>query len=177
MIPLIIAISIVYWSVLNGISPTPTTQKQKEEIFGLIPSNPSGNVYEIGSGFGTLVIALAKRLPNCRIIGIENSPFPFVVSRMLIRLSGVSNVELRWKNFVSVNLSDASLIVSYLHPGGIRKLKPKLETEVRENTPVICNTFSIPGWDPETVVRVNDLYHSPIYLYRIHSLIKVRDNF
>ena len=67
---------------------------------------------------------------------------------------------------MEVSLDDAALIVCYLFPGGMRKLKPKLEM-LPTGTIVISNTFSISGWVPEQTFQAQDLYRSPVYVYRV----------
>jgi hypothetical protein len=57
----------------------------------------------------------------------------------------------------------------YLYPGGMQKLKPKLERELSPGTLVISNTFSIPGWVPAEVFHGEDFFHSPVYVYKVRE--------
>jgi hypothetical protein len=65
--------------------------------------------------------------------------------------------------------ADAKLILCYLYPGGMRKLKPKLEQELRPGTLIISNTFSIPGWEPVQVLPAEDFFHSAVYVYKMRK--------
>jgi hypothetical protein len=168
LLPLICLCSILFWSVRNGISPTPTNGKQKELLLRAIPHNPAGPIYDLGSGWGTLAIALAKRFPENKIIGIENSPIPFIVSRLAHLFYGLKNLRFIRGNFMNVPFEDAAVIVCYLFPGGMKKLKPKLET-LRAGTIVISNTFSIYGWKPERTLQAQDLYRSVVYVYCVNQ--------
>ena len=78
----------------------------------------------------------------------------------------MKDVEFHYANFMKVPLHDADLIVCYLFPGGMSKLKPKLEEELKPGTVVISNTFAIAGWTPVEVFHANDIYRSPIYVYK-----------
>ena len=62
-------------------------------------------------------------------------------------------------------MSGAELVVCYLFPGGMEKLKPKLEREVKPGAIVISNTFAISGWKATEILFASDLYRSPIYIY------------
>jgi hypothetical protein len=158
---------LVYSSIVNGISPTPSSRKQIREIVRAVPEGFSGKMYELGSGWGTLAVSLAKAFPECRITGVENSVVPYLFSKLLLRILRIPHVNLRFANFVRIDINDADLIICYLYTGGMRKLKPKFESELKPGTIVISNTFSIPGWSPIEVHRANDLFHSPIYVYEV----------
>jgi 16S RNA G1207 methylase RsmC len=170
IVPLLIlalVLSIIYWSIRNGISPMPSTRKQAKAMISLLPSPIQGRIADLGSGWGTLAIALAQQLPECRITGYENSPIPLYASKLIARIARLSNLELIRADLLSISLSDFQAIVCYLHPAAMRKLQTKLEVELPAGTPIICNTFAMAGWKPEEVIRLDDLYHTQIYFYRM----------
>jgi Methyltransferase small domain len=164
-----IGISLVVWSIKNGISPMPTSPKVKAGMFSLLPADFRGKIYELGSGWGTLAIPLAKKFPLCQIVGFETSPIPFWVSKLWVKAVGFSNVTLQRRDFFSVDLSDASLVVCYLYPGAMNRLKAKFERELKPGTLVVSNTFAVPGWAFEKVLEVDDLYRTKIYFYKINK--------
>lgn len=165
-----IAASLIIWSIRNGISPMPSTSKASSALFSLLPSEFKGKIYELGSGWGTLVIPLAKKYPDCQIIGFETSPVPFWFSKLWLKIRGTPNAVLVRKDFFSVNLNEASLVVCYLYPGAMEVLKGKFETELKPGALVASNTFAIRGWIPEKVIELDDLYHTKIYLYKISRI-------
>ncbi|MGA8165296.1 MAG: SAM-dependent methyltransferase [Waddliaceae bacterium] len=171
--PLIILIiawalgSIVIWSFKNGISPMPSTRLAQRAMLQLIPGTLSGKVYELGSGWGTLAFLLAKRLPHCQVISYENSPVPYFFSKLRHFFVPLSNLSLNRKDFFRESLEDASLIICYLYPGAMKTLRTKFEKELKAKTRIISNTFAIPGWTPEQVQVLPDLYKSKIYLYKV----------
>ena len=168
ILPLLCLCSILFWSLRNGISPTPTSARQTETVLRAIPGNLIGPIYDLGSGWGTLVIAIARHFPELKIVGIENSPIPYITSRILHLFYRQKNVTFIRADFLDCALDDAALVVCYLFPGGMRKLKPKLE-RLQPGTIVISNTFSIYGWTAAQTLQVHDLYRSPVYIYRIGS--------
>lgn len=159
--------SIIIWSVRNGISPMPTSLKAKRCMMSLLPNKVSGKVYELGSGWGTLIFPIAKKYPHSHIIGYETSPLPYWVSKMRCWLGNYHNVTIVYKNFFDETLVDAGLVVCYLYPEAMRRLKDKLTKELPPGTWVASNTFSIPGWQTDKIGVVGDIYYSKIYLYKM----------
>jgi len=72
----ICVVTVVISSLWYGISPMPSSIKVKKNLDELLPQIDSGNVLELGSGWGTLAFYLAERYPNCRVDAYEISPIP-----------------------------------------------------------------------------------------------------
>lgn len=161
-----ILLSVVVWSIKNGISPMPSTSKAKKAILESSPSVVQGTICELGSGWGTLVLPLALRYPQCVVIGYESSPIPFFFSKIRACFSRRKNLILLRRDFFKESLSDAALVVCYLYPEAMRILRKKFEDELRPGTIIISNTFGIPGWEPIEVHIIDDMYKTKVYLYR-----------
>lgn len=165
--------SIVIWTIINGISPMPSAPAASKTMF----SNFSylnlidGVIYDLGAGWGSLIFPLAKEYPDHKVIGYENSPIPFLFCLFRYTVFAGRNLSIYRKNFYNVSLHDAALVVCYLYPGAMVKLKDKFEKELRPGSYVVSNTFGIPGWTPYDVWIVNDIYQTKIYVYRIPSSI------
>jgi hypothetical protein len=161
------------YTIRTGISPVPTTPRVAAEIFAacppesLIPPEAGNVVYELGSGWGNLAMALAKRFPERAVVGYELSPLPWLVSRLLLRLRPRPNLALHRADFMAADLGDAALVVCYLYPGAMRRLREKLERELPAGALVVSNAFLVPGWRPTSVRHATDQYESPVYLYRM----------
>lgn len=160
---LFIVLSILFWTLRNGISPMPSSRKATQTILSLIPPG-NRTIYELGSGWGNLAYAIAKQYPDRRVIGYETSLVPYWIARLLFRRG---NLRFERKNFFSKNLRDAGLIVCYLYPGAMRQLKEKFQKELLPGTQILSNTFALPGWEPQHIVEVDDLYKTKIYRYEI----------
>jgi Methyltransferase small domain len=160
------AVSIVAWAVKNGIGPMPTSPKQKRMLIQQLPTDVRGKVYDLGSGWGTLAISLAKHLPQCEVIGYESSPIPCYFSQLLQLFLHYPNLKFIREDVFRSFISDASLVVCYLYPAAMNQLKNKFDHELKAGTIVITNTFTIPGWKAEKTTEANDIYRSKIYFYR-----------
>jgi hypothetical protein len=167
--------SVVLWTLKNEISPMPTTEKAKKKILAAIPRETQGIIIDLGSGWGSVAIRLAKLLPHCHVIGYETSPVPYLISVIWAWLSGYGNLRFFRKNFFQQDLGQAALIYCYLHPKAMVKLKKKFDDELRPGTIVISNTFAVPGWNPVQVIQQQDIYRTRIYLYvkRPHTIEKI----
>ena len=164
---LFITISLAWYTVRLGISPMPSSGKAGRAIERIIKANrPSSIVYELGSGWGGLACRLARALPASHIRGFELSSIPYGWSSLVNRLRRSSNLEINRADFFGASLHDADIVVCYLYTGAMARLKDKFERELRPGTMVISNTFALPGWTPAEVVRLNDWYRTPVYVYR-----------
>lgn len=160
----VILLLVCIWTLKNGITPMPTSAKVKRALFQGLPEHLEGTIVDLGSAWGTLCFALAKRYPNCQIIGYETSPIPYLVSRLLTLFVKQKNLTFKRRDFFKEPLSNVSMAICYLYPTAMEKLKDKLEKEGR--VLVVSHTFRIPGWTPAKTIQVNDLYHTKIYFYQ-----------
>ena len=163
------AISIVYYTLRYGISPMPSSPATRKELFQFLPELESGEVYELGSGFGALAIPLAQHYPNLQITGFEISPVPYWISRLRARYLGLSNLTFTRQDFLSVDLSRPQLLVSYLYPKGMHKIAARLQAGEGSKQYFLSHTFALPGYEPCRSGRAGDLYQSPIYLYELEN--------
>lgn len=170
LLPVGALLSIMIWSIKNGIAPMPTTRRQTRCILQNLPEDPGPFVFDLGSGLGTLAISLARRYPKSVVTGVESSPVPYWISRLLRAVFRVPNLVFRRQDLLETSLVDASAVVVYLYRAGIRRLKPKLEQELKPEVWILSNTFAFPDWKPLRIVNVGDLNHTKIYVYKTGNL-------
>jgi len=159
-----LVVSIVVWTIKNGISPMPTSPKVKRRLLEILPV-VQGRIYELGSGWGTLAFSLSRHYPEAQIIGFETSPVPYWISKLCLNLSSSRNLTFERRDFFNVELKDATMVVCYLYPGAMRKLGEKLIQELKPGALIISHTFALPGWEPKATYEVDDLYRTKIYIY------------
>jgi len=128
----------------------------------------AGTIIDLGSGWGTLLFALSRKYPDRQIIGFELSWLPWIYSQAIRVIFRRRNLRIYRQNFFSAQLPDATLLICYLHPKGMQKLWDKLSSDQRRlNSMLISNTFALPDNQPAETLRVDDLYNTPIYIYRL----------
>lgn len=158
--------TIVLYTYLYGISPTPSSPAARSLILKAIPKQSTGKIYELGSGWGTLALPVARRCRQNQVIAYEISPLPYLLSKLLLRLLPLPNLHIYRKNFMHQHLGDASVIICYLYPKAMEKLKEKFNQELIPGTLIISNSFAVPGWKPSQVLEIKDMYKSKIYIYK-----------
>lgn len=149
-------------------SPLPTSGAARATLLAMLPEFVDGPVYDLGSGWGGLAGALARRYPRSPVIGFEVSPLPWAWSRLRQALGGnTGNLTFRFGDFHNADLTGAALVVCYLPGPAMEKLKPKLEAELKPGALVASNTFAFRGWTPVEVRTAPDAHASQVYLYRV----------
>jgi hypothetical protein len=164
---MIIGFSIVWSTLFLGISPMPSSNKAREAMLKLSENTGIGPVFELGSGWGNLLIPLAKKYPYRRIVGYELSILPWFTTVVVIKLLDLKNVAVYRKNFLTEDLTDATVIMCYLFPAGMLKIENKLKIESGKLQYLISNNFALPSHKPLQTIQLNDIYQSPVYFYNV----------
>lgn len=151
-------LAIIIKTLQNGISPMPSSKAATQAIISFIPKDYDGTIIDLGSGFGTLALALSKAFPKAQVIGYENSFVPYLVSKIFSQ----KNLHFYHQDFLTIKLPPSTIFVTYLFPKGMEALAPHLQ---QTQTTLISNTFALPGHTPTQTHRLKDIYNTPIYLY------------
>lgn len=147
-----------------GVSPMPTTSPVRNKMLEQIPSGTKGTIIELGAGGGSVSFAAAKAFPQCKVIGVEYSPFPFLIARL--RQIFLPNLSFIRQNFFDISFTNASVVLCYLSNPLMSKLKEKFEKELPSGTIIISSTFFIPDWKPEKTIDLEGLWKTRIFVYR-----------
>ena len=160
-------LSITWFTIKLGISPMPSSKKACEAILKTSEQAGQGSIIDLGSGWGTLLFALARKYPEHQVIGYELSWLPWIYSRICKTIFGLHNLKILRLNFLAADISSASLLVCYLHPKGMIDLQKKLSQGQYSNTLLISSTFALPEEKSAQTIQLDDLYNTPIYIYRL----------
>ena len=123
------------------------------------------HIVELGSGWGHLAFAAREGYPDARITGYETSFFPWLWSRLC---SGwmKHKVDFERADFFEADLSDADVILTYLYTGAMQKIAEG-KVALPPGAILVSNTFRVPGWTPDDVVELDDLYRTRVYRYTV----------
>lgn len=143
-----------------GISPMPSSRKAQKVLVSLVQK---GTVYELGCGFGTLAVALSSKN---RVCAFEQALIPWFFSVIQKHIRRARTLSIERKDFFSVDLSKADVVVCYLYPAAMQRLGPKFEKELKKGAIVLSNSFQIPGRKADEIVEIGDWMRSKIYCYR-----------
>ena len=164
----LVAIALILaYTLITGMPPMPTAPHVKRVLLDAVPAELDGTIFEFGSGWGTLAFPLARRHPGCRVVAIELSPLPWLVSRLWQALQPLPNLSFRRADFFKVPLDGAALVVCYVQTDCMTKLRAKFEAELPPGAHVLSNTFAVPGWTPDAMHQTKDMYATKVYLYRV----------
>lgn len=180
LLVLLIGGSIVWSTLTLGISPMPSSKQARQAMLQLMDElegeaeieteSRAGSIVELGSGWGNLLIPLAKAYPQRSVVGYELSPIPWLVSLILKKLLGLSNLQVHRQNFLQADLNETSVILCYLFPGGMQVLEDKLKAEGAMPEYLISNNFALPSHAPCKTLKIDDFYRTPVYLYALKAL-------
>jgi hypothetical protein len=143
VIVLLLGLSVLAFQGITGVPPMSSSSTEGADVVELLkqatlPECPV--IYELGCGWGALVVALARAFPDAQIRGVEISPLPYWVSRL--RTRRLSNVSLQRANFYDCDVQDASAVTCYLFIKPMTKLAAFLDTKLKTGTPVVSLSFS-----------------------------------
>lgn len=135
-------LSILIFQGLTGVPPMSSNAAEAAAVVTLLKSAGLPDravVYDLGSGWGSLVLALARAFPDAQVRGVEISPLPYWVSRLRVR--NLPNVALRRGDFYTGDLTDAQAVTCYLMIKTMPKLAGFLDRTLAPGTPVVSLSF------------------------------------
>lgn len=137
-----LGVSLLVFQGITGVPPMSSSSSEAADVISLLKQAGLAEqaiVYELGCGWGSLVIALARAFPEARIRGIEMSPLPYWVARF--RTRKMPNVLLCQGDFFTFDLRDAQAVTCYLMIKPMPKLADFLDRILKPGTPVVSLTF------------------------------------
>ena len=159
-------VTIVYWSVKIGISPTPSSKRVALEICEVVKRSDKTKIVDLGSGWGGLALTLAMKNPHKEVLGVELSPIPYYYSIILKRFMRIENLNFIRADFTDVKFNGDELLVCYLFPRGMEGVKKILQ----KNHTLISQTFALREVKPTKQWQVDNLFRTPIFIYDGYGL-------
>ncbi|MBW9070128.1 MULTISPECIES: class I SAM-dependent methyltransferase [Agrobacterium] len=150
--------SLLFFHALTKVPSWPLADAEAADVVVLLrDANLSGSpvIYDLGCGWGSLLITLGKAFPGAHIKGVEISPFPCFVA--WARTGHLPNVSVTRKNFYAYDLADADAVTCYLMPSAMPKLSIFLDDAIRPHTAVVAVTFWFRDRSPKTAKNGPDL--------------------
>ena len=134
----------------------PTPQDVVDRLLALAGVTNGDLVYDLGSGDGRILIAAAKRY-GVKAVGFEVDPGLVKLARENIKQESLEHrVEVRHQDFMTAELSSASVVTLYLSHDGNHALKSLLLRQLRPGTRVVSYTFDMGDWPPKIIESYRD---------------------
>ena len=137
-----LGLSLLVVQAITGVPSMSATSAETADVVALLRQanlKDGAIIYDLGCGWGALVIALAAAFPQARIRGVELSPFPYWIARL--RTRGMPNVTLQRRNFHNCDVRDADALTCYLMTKAMPRLSGLLDNSLKPGTPVVALTF------------------------------------
>ena len=78
LIAALLTLASVVWSTLRfHISPMPSSPRARRAILSWIPADTTGEIFELGAGWGSLAIPIARQCAHAHVVACEGSPVPY----------------------------------------------------------------------------------------------------
>jgi SAM-dependent methyltransferase len=161
---IILLLATFAYGAVRGAPWLPTRFVDVERFLNLCELKPEQKVYDLGSGDGRLVCAVAKNGGNA--VGYEVSLFPYLISKIrYLFCKNKAKTIIKFKDFWNADISDADVVYFFQIPRIYSKLKNKLEKELKKGVKVVAYVWPVEGWEP---VKIDKKTGYPnLYLYEM----------
>ena len=127
----------------------PTPQVVVDEMLRMAKIGPSDFLIDLGSGDGRFVITAAKQF-GARGFGVDLDTQLLKIARTHAQIEGVQDrAKFVEQNLFETDLTQATVISSYLLPEMNLKLRPKILT-LKPGTRVVAHDYHMGEWYPDS---------------------------
>jgi hypothetical protein len=131
----------------------PTPQVVVDEMLRMAKVGAKDFVIDLGSGDGRIIITAAKRL-GARGFGVDLDTYLLKMANNNAKQEGVADrARFIEQNLFETDLSQATVITSYLLPEMNERLRPKL-LALKPGTRVVAHDYAMGEWDPDDDMTV-----------------------
>lgn len=123
-----------------------------EKLEGLLPDRPGLRFVDLGCGFGGPVAHLAKARPDSTFVGVEASPFTWLVA--WLRCLPRRNAHIRLGSLWRADLATFDVAYAFLSPVPMPALWAKVRRELKPGGRFISHSFEVPSETPHRVIPV-----------------------
>ncbi|MGH8648627.1 MAG: SAM-dependent methyltransferase, partial [Burkholderiales bacterium] len=126
----------------------PTPQVVVDAMLKMAKVGANDFVIDLGSGDGRIVITAAKK-HGARGFGVDLDTYLLKIANANARKEGVTDrARFIEQNLFETDLSQATVITSYLLPGMNEQLRPKI-LALKPGTRVVAHDYAMGEWDPD----------------------------
>jgi hypothetical protein len=118
----------------------------------LLPERTGAHFVDLGCGFGGPVAHLARARPDSHFVGVEASPFTWMVA--WLRCLPYRNARIRLGSLWRTDLADVDVAYAFLSPVPMPALWAKVRREMKPGSRFISHSFEVPEETPQRVIPV-----------------------
>lgn len=144
---------LLFWSTFRSQVPFyPSGRPVWDAVAALLPVERPLQIIDIGSGLGGAILYLSRVRKDCRFVGIELAPLPWLISHVRAMLSGSRGNFIRG-DYTQLDFADYDVIFAYLSPTAMTALWQKARTEMCTGTLLLSYEFIIAGVAADIAVQ------------------------
>lgn len=146
----------------------PSPEVVVEKMLEAADLKPNETVYDLGCGDARILITAAQKF-RAKGVGVELSP-ALVKSAQehILRLGLQNRIRIIEGDLLDVDVAPADVVTLYLLTSSNVRLKPKLEKSLKPGARVVSHDFTMRGWKPDRVEKVDASRRiHTIYVYRM----------
>ena len=126
----------------------PTGHDVVERMLSLAGVTKADFVVDLGCGDGRIPIAAAKKY-GARGLGVDIDPVRIAEANANLKAAGVQSlVEFRLQDALTTDVSDATVVTTFLLSASNLRLRPILTKQLKPGARIVTNTFSMGDWTP-----------------------------
>jgi len=145
----------------------PSPPQVVRQMLVLAELKPGEVFFDLGAGDGRTVIMAAKDF-GARAVGVELREDLVKKALSSVYEQGLQNrVTIVNGDMFNVDLTSADVVFLYLTTSANEKVKPKLETELKNGVRVVSHDYEIVGWKP---VKVFNFCENQTLGYPSHTI-------
>jgi SAM-dependent methyltransferase len=134
----------------------PTPYEVVDRLLALAGIKTGDHLYDLGSGDGRVLIAAAKKY-RIKAVGFEVDPGLVKLARENIKQENLEQlVEVRHQDFMTADLSSATIVSLYLSHDGNQALQPVLLRQLQPGARIVSYTFNMGDWPPKITEAYRD---------------------
>jgi predicted RNA methylase len=144
----------------------PTPPDVVDRMLELAQVTRNDVVYDLGCGDGRIPIAAAVKY-GARGVGIDVDPRRIEESRANAKTAGVEHlVEFRLEDVMKADVSKATVVTLYLLSSSNAKLRPILQSQLRQGSRIVSHAFSMgTDWPADKVNQFTSERGDEVTLY------------
>ncbi|MFA6522069.1 MAG: hypothetical protein WCT24_00535 [Patescibacteria group bacterium] len=123
---------------------------------------------DLGCGDARVIEAAWKKEPRARFLGVDNALAPIVMATLRLRKYKASTITLKKQNIFKTDLTPISHVFTFLLPGLMDKILPKLEAELAPGTRVVSCDFQFSQRPADFIIDLHRKDHQlgrTLYVY------------
>jgi tRNA G37 N-methylase Trm5 len=152
----------------------PTPQEVVDRMLILANVQKSDFVVDLGCGDGRIPVTAAKKYA-ARGLGVDIDPVRIAEANANAKAAGVEHlVTFKLQDAMKTDVSNATLVTTYLLSASNLKLRPLLTKEMKPGTRIVTHNFSMGDWTPEKSDTFKDAEgrSRTIFLYRLDGKVR-----